>query len=120
MNDPTAIIFDIQRSSYVDGPGIRTTVFFKGCNLRCAWCHNPESQEPKPQMMFHAGKCTGCGTCERVCMQGGVVNRKFTNRCVRCLRCAANCPRGAISHRNRLPMRLYLKKKPTERAEVYL
>ena len=49
----TATIFDIERNSYVDGPGIRTTVFFKGCNLRCAWCHNPESQSPKPQMMFY-------------------------------------------------------------------
>ena len=44
-----AIIFDIERNSFVDGPGIRTTVFFKGCNLRCAWCHNPESQSTKPQ-----------------------------------------------------------------------
>ena len=48
----TAIIFDIQRNSFVDGPGIRTTVFFKGCNLKCKWCHNPESQSPKPQIMF--------------------------------------------------------------------
>lgn len=45
-----AVIFDIQRNSFVDGPGIRTTVFFKGCNLRCKWCHNPESQSLKPQM----------------------------------------------------------------------
>ena len=48
-----ATIFDIERNSYVDGPGIRTTVFFKGCNLRCAWCHNPESQSALPQMMFY-------------------------------------------------------------------
>ena len=59
-----ATIFDIERNSYVDGPGIRTTVFFKGCNLRCAWCHNPESQSPKPQMMFFKNKCTGCGKCK--------------------------------------------------------
>lgn len=57
------IIFDIQRSSFVDGPGIRTTVFFKGCNLKCAWCHNPESQAFKPQIMFYKNKCTGCGRC---------------------------------------------------------
>ena len=62
-----ATIFDIGRNSYVDGPGIRTTVFFKGCNLRCAWCHNPESQSPKPQMMFYKNKCTGCGKCKEKC-----------------------------------------------------
>jgi pyruvate formate lyase activating enzyme len=61
MNEPTAIIFDIQRNSYVDGPGIRTTVFFKGCNLRCTWCHNPESQSPLPEMMQNAGMGTECG-----------------------------------------------------------
>ena len=48
----TAVIFDIQRNSFVDGPGIRTTVFFKGCNLKSKWCHNPESQSAKPQIMF--------------------------------------------------------------------
>lgn len=58
-----ATIFDIQRNSYVDGPGIRTTVFFKGCNLRCAWCHNPESQSAEPQLMFYKEKCTSCGRC---------------------------------------------------------
>ena len=61
MNEPTAIIFDIQRNSYVDGPGIRTTVFFKGCNLRCTWCHNPESQSPLPETMQKADKTTECG-----------------------------------------------------------
>lgn len=59
----TANIFDIQRNSFVDGPGIRTTVFFKGCNLKCKWCHNPESQSSKPQIMFYKDKCTGCGRC---------------------------------------------------------
>lgn len=58
-----ANIFDIQRSSFVDGPGIRTTVFFKGCNLKCKWCHNPESQSSMPQIMFYKDKCTGCGRC---------------------------------------------------------
>ena len=61
-----ATIFDIQRNSFVDGPGIRTTVFFKGCNLKCAWCHNPESQSAKPQIMFYNDKCTGCGRCRNV------------------------------------------------------
>ncbi|MBQ4259033.1 MAG: glycyl-radical enzyme activating protein [Lachnospiraceae bacterium] len=62
-----AVIFDITRNSFVDGPGIRTTVFFKGCNLRCAWCHNPESQNPNPQMMFYKDKCKGCGMCKAKC-----------------------------------------------------
>ncbi|MBE6600571.1 MAG: glycyl-radical enzyme activating protein [Ruminococcaceae bacterium] len=55
------MIFDIQRNSFVDGPGIRTTVFFKGCNLRCAWCHNPEGQSPLPQIMQGASSSTVCG-----------------------------------------------------------
>lgn len=61
-----AVIFDIQRNSFVDGPGIRTTVFFKGCNLRCKWCHNPESQSSESEIMFYADKCTGCGRCRGI------------------------------------------------------
>lgn len=61
------MIFDIEHGSFVDGPGIRTTVFFKGCNLKCAWCHNPESQSARPQMMFYKDKCIGCGKCREVC-----------------------------------------------------
>ena len=59
-----ALIFDIERNSFVDGPGIRTTVFFKGCNLKCAWCHNPESQNFKKEILFYKNKCTGCGRCK--------------------------------------------------------
>ena len=62
-----ATIFDIQRNSFVDGPGIRTTVFFKGCNLNCKWCHNPESQAPQQEMMFYKDKCVGCEKCREVC-----------------------------------------------------
>lgn len=62
-----AQIFDVQRSSFVDGPGIRTTIFFKGCNLQCKWCHNPESQSFEKQMLFYADKCTHCGMCKQVC-----------------------------------------------------
>ena len=58
------IIFDIVRNSYVDGPGIRTTVFFKGCNLKCKWCHNPESQNAKKEILFYKNKCTECGRCK--------------------------------------------------------
>lgn len=59
----TATIFDIQRGSFVDGPGIRTAVFFKGCNLKCKWCHNPESRSANPEIMFYKDKCTHCGRC---------------------------------------------------------
>ena len=62
-----AEIFNIQQVSFVDGPGIRTTVFFKGCNLRCAWCHNPESQCMTRQLLVHKEKCVGCGKCEQIC-----------------------------------------------------
>ena len=74
MADRRAMIFDIQRSSFVDGPGSRTAVFFKGCNLRCAWCHNPEGQSPLSEELFYAEKCRGCGLCrnawESVCPNG--------------------------------------------------
>ena len=82
-----AILFDIERNSYVDGPGIRTTVFFKGCNLKCAWCHNPESQSFHPQMMFYADKCIGCGKCRQVCAQ--------PEACTLCGKCALYCPKDA-------------------------
>ena len=59
-----ANIFSIQRNSLVDGPGIRTTVFFKGCNLKCKWCHNPESQRPEKEIMFYKNRCNGCGMCK--------------------------------------------------------
>ena len=84
----TATIFDIQRNSYVDGPGIRTTVFFKGCNLRCAWCHNPESQFPKPQMLVFKNKCMGCGKCKEKCPN-------HLESCELCGKCTLYCPHDA-------------------------
>ena len=83
-----ATIFDIQRNSFVDGPGIRTTVFFKGCNLRCAWCHNPESQSAKRQMMFYKNKCTGCGKCKEKCPHD-------LKECDLCGKCTLYCPHDA-------------------------
>ncbi len=65
-----ASIFDIQGFSLKDGPGIRTTVFFKGCPLNCIWCHNPESLSEKPQLMFHQNLCVGCMQCVAVCKSG--------------------------------------------------
>ena len=83
-----ATIFDISRNSYVDGPGIRTTVFFKGCNLHCAWCHNPESQSVTPQMMFYKNKCTGCGKCKEKCPSA-------LEQCDLCGKCTLYCPHDA-------------------------
>ena len=83
-----ANIFDIQRNSFVDGPGIRTTVFFKGCNLHCQWCHNPESQSFKKQMLFYKDKCTGCGKCREVCPSHLV-------KCNFCGKCKIYCPSNA-------------------------
>ena len=83
-----ALIFDIQRGSFVDGPGIRTTVFFKGCNLKCKWCHNPESQSLKKQMLFYKNKCTGCGKCAIVC-------KNNLKTCDFCGKCALYCPNDA-------------------------
>lgn len=60
-------IFDIKELGIHDGPGLRTTVFFKGCPLRCAWCHNPEGLSPKPQLLFRENRCRHCGLCQRGC-----------------------------------------------------
>lgn len=95
------IVFDIKRFSVKDGPGIRTSVFLKGCPLRCVWCHNPESQEMTPELCFTPEKCIGCGLCPTYCpqhchrMENGahLFDRK---NCIRCGRCAAGCPAGAL------------------------
>jgi pyruvate formate lyase activating enzyme len=88
LRNDKILIFDMQRGSYVDGPGIRTTVFFKGCNLQCKWCHNPESQSPKQQILFYKDKCTGCGKCKSVCPY-------HFEQCDFCGRCALYCPNDA-------------------------
>ena len=69
----TAMIADIQRSSVHDGPGFRTTVFFKGCQMRCAWCHNPETISFQRQILRYPEKCIGCGYCEEGCFSGAQV-----------------------------------------------
>lgn len=73
MSKETAIIADVQRCTTKDGPGLRTTVFFKGCPLRCAWCHNPECIDPNPQTMVYPEKCLGCGKCDLGCFSGAKV-----------------------------------------------
>jgi glycyl-radical enzyme activating protein len=67
MASASALIFDIQKFSVHDGPGIRTTVFLKGCPLRCIWCHNPESWQARPELLFDAAKCTHCRACAALC-----------------------------------------------------
>ncbi len=66
----TGTVINVQRFSIHDGPGIRTTVFFKGCSLRCFWCHNPESIRPRPEIQFYADRCIGCRECLAICPQG--------------------------------------------------
>ena len=86
-------VFNIQRFSFHDGPGIRTTVFFKGCPLRCSWCHNPESQSPELEVLRIAGRCISCGACRKACPTGAAVENGVS--CTRCGACAEGCPTGA-------------------------
>lgn len=90
------LFFNIQRFSVHDGPGIRTTVFLKGCNLHCFWCHNPESRSPRPQMQFFQEKCILCGRCVEVCPRGAqqiVEGVRVFDRlaCDDCGLCAEEC-----------------------------
>lgn len=105
MGEPIGMIYNIQRFSLDDGPGIRTTVFLKGCNLRCAWCHNPESMQAKPEIMFFRQKCVGCNACVAACpvsAQQPAPDRGLNRlRCVGCGRCVAVCPYGALALRGR-------------------
>lgn len=94
-------ILHLQRLSTEDGPGIRTTVFFKGCPLRCAWCHNPESLLPQPQVQWFAGRCLNCHSCLEVCPQDCLVMTPQgleidRQRCKGCGTCVETCPSGAL------------------------
>ncbi len=97
----TGLIFDIKKYAINDGPGIRLTVFFKGCNLACQWCHNPESISVKRQKMYNATKCIGSTKCLDVCpndalmlTENGIVTD--VNACNLCGKCAEVCPTKAF------------------------
>ncbi len=85
-------VFDIQRFSVHDGPGIRTTIFLKGCPLHCRWCCNPESMNPRPEVLLNPKLCIGCGACVRVCPNRAVTAEEFDRSlCTGCGRCAEEC-----------------------------
>lgn len=102
MSDKQGFIFDIYRGTTHDGPGMRSTVFLKGCSLHCQWCHNPESISPSQQLWWEENQCIGCMSCVGSCEQqalrpgdGGIeIDRA---RCVVCGRCTKICPTGAMS-----------------------
>ena len=101
--DNTIRLTNIQHFSVHDGPGVRTTVFTKGCNLKCQWCHNPETIQKKPQISYNEELCIGCGMCVKICpehhrfdVQNGrhIYERKD---CKVCEKCAKQCPTNALS-----------------------
>jgi pyruvate formate lyase activating enzyme len=96
----SGIVFDIQRYSIHDGPGIRTTVFLKGCPLKCVWCQNPESQNREPELLLNRTLCGGCGQCIPVCtvVANSLLERRSQvdrTKCVRCGTCVTTCPNQA-------------------------
>ena len=95
-----ANIFNMQKFSIHDGPGIRTTVFFKGCQLKCIWCHNPESQNFKKEILYNKNKCTLCGNCVKTCQNNAIeINNNFLkmnmDKCTFCGDCTVCCINSA-------------------------
>ena len=100
-NSETALIFNIQKFCLHDGPGIRSTIFFSGCPLRCPWCSNPESQLLQPRLMYDVKRCTHCRTCEKVCPTSAIKVDEMgwwidRDKCTLCSLCVDACLQGAI------------------------
>lgn len=98
----TGVIFNIQKFSINDGPGIRTVVFFKGCPLHCKWCANPESQLAKIQILWDKKKCLHCHHCLEICLQKAIFLKDDnifidTNKCTLCKQCINTCPQKALT-----------------------
>lgn len=95
------IVFDIKRFSIHDGPGIRTTIFLKGCPLNCVWCHNPEGMAPTAEILYRENLCIRCNTCLHTCPQGAITLSEegfpitSEDRCILCGDCLETCPTGA-------------------------